>query len=113
MKTTRFWQTSPVATPTGATARAIAAWPRTSSGLVGSSIQYGSKPASAFTCRIASGTSQHWFASSMSRRPGPISSRISAARRAFSSRLGPTFILKAVHPSATASRQSRRTFSSG
>src|SRR5918992_338297 len=36
---TRFWQCSPVATAIGATARAIAACPRTSSGLVGSSIQ--------------------------------------------------------------------------
>jgi len=41
LKRTRFWQCSPVATPTGETASAMRAWPRTSSGLVGSSIQYG------------------------------------------------------------------------
>ena len=39
---TRFWHCSPVATPIGATARAIVAWPSTSSGLVGSSIHHGS-----------------------------------------------------------------------
>ncbi len=42
---TRLWTCSPVATRIGATARAIAAWPRMSSGLVGSSIQYGSNSA--------------------------------------------------------------------
>ena len=36
---TRFCTCSPVATFTGATARRIVAWPSTSSGLVGSSIQ--------------------------------------------------------------------------
>ena len=44
---TRLWTCSPVATRIGATARAIVAWPRMSSGLVGSSIQYGSNSASA------------------------------------------------------------------
>ena len=36
---TRFWTASPVATFIGAIARRMAAWPRMSSGLVGSSIQ--------------------------------------------------------------------------
>jgi hypothetical protein len=39
LKTIRFCTCSPVAIHTGATARAIAAWPSTSSGLVGSSTQ--------------------------------------------------------------------------
>ena len=39
LKTTRLATCSPVATSTGATPARIAAWPRTSSGLVGSSIQ--------------------------------------------------------------------------
>ena len=42
MNITRLWTCSPVATRIGATPRAIAAWPRMSSGEVGSSIQYGS-----------------------------------------------------------------------
>ena len=57
LKTTRFWQCSPVATPIGATARAMAAWPNTSSGLVGSSIHHGSKRASSRMLAIASFTS--------------------------------------------------------
>ncbi len=92
---------------------AIVAWPSTSSGLVGSSIHHGAKRARAFTWVIASPTSQHWFASMLSRRSGPISSRMSAARRRFPSRSRPTFILKWVKPCAIASRHSRRTFSSG
>ena len=39
---TRLWTCSPVATLMGAIARAMAAWPRMSSGLVGSSIHIGS-----------------------------------------------------------------------
>ncbi len=46
--------------------RAIAAWPRMSSGLVGSSIQYGSNSARAPTLSIASPTSQTWLASIIS-----------------------------------------------
>ncbi len=42
LKMTRLAATSPVATRIGATEAAILAWPRTSSGWVGSSIQYGS-----------------------------------------------------------------------
>ena len=41
LNSTRFMPCSPVATPMGATARRTAAWPRTSSGLVGSSIHSG------------------------------------------------------------------------
>ena len=41
LKRTRLCDVLPVATRTGATAARIAAWPRMSSGLVGSSIQYG------------------------------------------------------------------------
>lgn len=47
----------------GATAFRIAAWPRMSSGLVGSSIHSGSNSASALTHSIAYGTSHTWFAS--------------------------------------------------
>ncbi len=109
---TRFWQCSPVATPIGASARAIAAWPSTSSGLVGSSIHQGSKRASSRMCAIASPTSQTWLASIISRRSGPIASRMIVARRMSSARFAPTLILKWVHPSASASRQSARSFSS-
>src|SRR5205823_10997217 len=54
---TRLWHCSPVATPIGAIARAIAAWPSTSSGLVGSSIHQGSNRASSRMLAIASCTS--------------------------------------------------------
>ena len=47
LNSTRFMPCSPVATPIGATARRIAAWPRMSSGLVGSSIHSGLNSASA------------------------------------------------------------------
>jgi hypothetical protein len=63
LNNTRFIPCSPVATPIGATARRIAAWPSTSSGLVGSSIHIGRNCERAFTHSIASGTSQTWFAS--------------------------------------------------
>ena len=109
---TRFWTCSPVATRIGATPRAMAAWPRTSSGLVGSSIQYGSNRARAPIQSIASATSQRWFASIIRRWPGPISSRMIVARRISSARSAPTFCLKAVNPAASASRHSRRIFSS-
>ena len=108
----RFCTCSPVATRIGATARAIAAWPRTSSGLVGSSIQYGSNGRSRSIHAIAEPTSQRWFASTASIRSGPSSSRRIAARRTSSSTSAPTFILNRVQPSASASRASRRTFAS-
>ena len=44
---------------------------------------------------------------------GPISSRMMPPRRMSSATSAPTFILKRVQPSASASRQSRRTLSSG
>ena len=102
---TRFWTCSPVATRIGATPRAIAAWPRTSSGLVGSSIQYGSNGAQ----RAPSTRSPRRRPSAGWRRPrasgpGPISSRRIAARRTSSSTSAPTFILNRVQPSASASR---------
>src|SRR5919202_265402 len=98
LKRTRFWQCSPVATPTGATDFAIAAWPSTSSGLVGSSIQYGSNSARRFVDSIASSTSHTWFASSIRRRSGPISSRTIAALLASSSMSMPTLILTYPQP---------------
>ena len=93
---TRLWTCSPVATRIGATARAIAAWPRMSSGLVGSSIQYGSNsrqvghPRDRLRRRPSAG----------SRRP-PSSRQArsprgrSRARRRSSSRSAPTFSLNA------------------
>ena len=53
----RLWQCSPVAMRTGATSRAIRAWPRMSSGLVGSSIHQGSNCASRSMAAMASSTS--------------------------------------------------------
>ena len=112
LKMTRFWQCSPVATLMGAIERAIVAWPSTSSGLVGSSIQYGSNSASSFMLAMASPTSQTWFASIIRRRSGPISSRTIRARRTSSSIFWPTFIFTWDQPAATASRHSSRSFSS-
>ena len=112
LKMTRFWQASPVATRMGATSRAMAAWPSTSSGEVGSSIHQGSNSARLCICRIASGTSQHWLASIISLPLGPMMLRMSPARRRFISRSWPTFILRCVQPAATASSHRRRTLSS-
>ena len=109
---TRLWQCSPVATRTGATSARTIMWPRMSSGLVGSSIQYGSTTDSARTLAIASGTSHTWLASSIRSRIGPISSRMIWARRRSSGRSRPTFILNASHPSAIASRHRARILSS-
>ena len=78
MNITRLWTCSPVATRIGAIARAIAAWPSTSSGLVGSSIHHGSNRPSTRIASIASPTSQTWFASIISFESSPISSRSSA-----------------------------------
>ena len=79
---TRLATCSPTATLTGATAARIAARPRISSGLVGSSTQYGSQGASALIAAIASATPHRWFASTAIRMPGPTASRASAMRRA-------------------------------
>ena len=75
LKSTRFMPCSPVATPIGADRRRIAAWPRMSSGLVGSSIQHGSKWASALIHSMASATSQTWLASIIRFASRPITSR--------------------------------------
>ena len=108
----RLWTCSPVATRMGATPRAIAAWPRMSSGLVGSSIQYGSNGASRAIHSMAVPTSQRWFASTASMWSGPICERIRRIRRTSSSTSAPTFILNRVQPSASASRQSRSILAS-
>ena len=112
MNITRLWTCSPVATRIGATARAIAACPRMSSGEVGSSIQYGSNSASRAIQAIASSTPQRWFASTAIIASGPISSRTIRARRRSSSTSAPTLSLNRVQPSASASRHSRRILSS-
>ncbi len=111
LNTTRLATCSPVATRTGCPAR-TAACARTSSGLVGSSIQYGSKGASARIQSTASATSQRWLASTAIRMPGPTASRASRIRRRSSSRSAPTFSLIWVKPAATASLASRVSFSS-
>ena len=77
-----------------ATALAMVACPRTSSGLVGSSIHQRSKDDNARTLRMASSTFQRWLASIISLRSGPISSRTSPTRRASSAGSAPTFTLK-------------------
>ena len=89
----RLWTCSPVATRIGATPRAIAACPRMSSGLVGSSIQYGSNRARRAIHSIACSTSQRWLASTASIRSGPISSRTIRIRRMSSSTSAPTLSL--------------------
>ncbi len=84
---------SPVATPIGATAVRIAAWPSTSSGLVGSSIQSGLNSASRDTHSIASGTSQTWLASIIRLASHPMTSRAMPSRRMSSSMSAPTLSL--------------------
>ena len=66
-----------------------------SSGLVGSSIQYGSNSASRRIHSIASPTPQRWFASTASIASGPISSRTIRARRRSSSTSAPDLELEA------------------
>ena len=83
-----------------------------SSGLVGSSIHHGSNCASSFVRSIAVSTSQTWLASIIRNRSSPISSRISAARATSAAGSPPTFIFTWLQPSATATRQRRRTSSS-
>lgn len=112
LKTMRLWTCSPVATLTGATALRTAACPRTSSGLVGSSIQYGSNSARALVQSMASSTFQRWLASIAMRMPGPTTERATRQRRTSSVRSAPTFSLIWVKPSATASAASRVSFSS-
>lgn len=107
----------------------IAAWPRMSSGHVGSSIQRGLKSARLVTHLMASATSHLWFASiiwhvnnlwhscrfkpragsSHSRTRvllGPIIFRMRRHRRLSSSKSAPTFTLNLVHPFSSASVQS-------
>ena len=110
LKTTRFWMCSPVATRTGAISRRIRAWPRMSSGLVGSSIHQGSCARSVRIAAIASSTPQTWLASIIRIPVGPSSRRIRAARRSSEARSLPTFIFTCVKPDATASRTSDSTF---
>ncbi len=108
----RLWQCSPVAIRTGATSRAIRAWPRMSSGLVGSSIHHGSNCASSLVRSIAVSTSHTWLASIIRKRSSPISSRISAARATSFAGSPPTFILTWLQPASIAAWQRRRTSSS-
>lgn len=122
---TRFWHISPVATPTprGLRALRIAAWPRMSSGDVGSSINLhivrvyhsrrgfrdttyqGLNSASCFMYSIASGTDQTWFASTMRTFPSskPMISLAILNRLRSSSTLPPTLILKCLYPCANVS----------
>ena len=62
--------------------------------------------ARSFTRSIASATPHAWFASIISVRSGPLSSRTSPTRRSSSAGTPPTFPLKCVHPSASAWRTS-------
>ena len=109
LNTTRLGQCSPVATPIGAIALAMAPCPMASSGLVGSTIHSGLNRASGSMWAIASGTSHTWLASIMRWQSGPISSRSTAARATFCSSFEPTFILNARQPAARYSRHSART----
>ena len=74
---TGLWPCSPVATRIGSIASRMRARPRTSSGEVGSSIQYGSNGASARIQPIASSTPQTWLASTAMGTCGPTASRAS------------------------------------
>lgn len=80
-----------------------------SSGLVGSSIQYGSNSASRLIHPTASSTPQRWLASSAIRTPGPITSRAVRHRRTSSSRSAPTLSLICLNPLSTASRANPAT----
>ena len=105
LKTTRFCTCSPVATRTGATASRMRAWPRMSSGLVGSSIHHGSTSRSAPIASIACSTPHAWFASSESGARAR-SRRGRAVRAPQVARRGrrPTFSFRCVKPSSSASR---------
>ncbi len=108
---TALWVCSPVATLIGATARRIAAWPSTSSGEVGSSIQYGSNSASGASQSMACPTPHAWLASMAILMSGPTTSRASRSLRTSSSRSAPTLSLIWVNPSVTASAASAASFS--
>ena len=112
MKITRLATCSPTAILTGAIARRILARPRISSGLVGSSTQYGSQGASAAIAASASATPQRWLASTAILMSGPTTSLARAIRRMSSATSAPTFSLIWVNPSATACRDSAASFSS-
>lgn len=112
LNSTRFATCSPDATRTGATARRIAAVPRMSSGLVGSSIHAGRNGASSRTQPTAVGTSHTWLASIAMPMSGPTVSRAIASLRLSSATLAPTFTLTCPNPSLTASSQSAASSSS-
>ena len=90
----------------------MTARPRISSGLVGSSTQYGCQGAIAAIAASAWATPQRWFASTAILMPGPTASRASAIRRTSSPLSAPTFSLIWVKPSATACLDSAISFSS-
>ena len=106
---TRFWQCSPVATQLGSIARAMVAWPNTSSGLVGSSTQCRLNGAKSAIQSIACGTSHTWFASIISFASGPMPSRPLPSRRMSPPRFSPTLPLPVWWPSSPASRSHTRT----
>ena len=109
----RFWQCSPVAIRIGATSRAMRAWPRMSSGLVGSSIHQGSNSASRRVARDRLVDVPHLVgvhhqealgADLLADQRGAADVVVGVARRPSSS--------SASSPAATAARQRRRTSSS-
>lgn len=112
LKITRLATCSPTATLAGAAAARILARPRISSGLVGSSTQYGSQGASAVTAAVAWAIPHRWLASTAILTPGPTASRARAMRRMSSAMSAPTLSLIWVNPSATAWRDSSMSFSS-
>ncbi len=107
---TRFCTCSPVATGMGATPRAMAACPRMSSGLVGSSIQAMPYGARCDIHSMASCTSHRWLASTAILMSGPTASRAARTRRMSSWSDAPTLSLIWVKPSATASFARRASF---
>src|SRR6185437_10711784 len=95
-----------------AIAARILARPRISSGLVGSSTQYGSQGARAAMAASASATPHRWLASTAILMPGPTASLAIAMRRMSAMVSAPTLSLIWVNPSATACRDSAASFSS-
>jgi len=93
LKMTRFWACSPVATWIGLTVLRMAACATMSSGLVGSSIQYGSNGASLAIHVIALARSHRRLASIAIRMSGPTLARATRSRRTSSARSAPTFSL--------------------
>ena len=98
--------------PTGSTARAIAAWPSTSSGLVGSSIHVIPNGARRSIHAIAVVDVPGLVGVDAQLRRGPSASRAIAQRRTSSSTSAPTFSLTCVKPSSSASAISERSLSS-